>query len=84
MMNERREEAVSVLEAAKQIAPILAGRPPDVQSAILGELVSIWLSGCEPAARENIFSIWLELVRKLIPANEKILLEKYPNGWTEQ
>jgi hypothetical protein len=41
-MDEQAHEAGRI---AEQIKPLLAGWPPQVQSAILAELLAIWLAG---------------------------------------
>lgn len=56
------------------IAPRLAGRPPEVQSAVLAELAAIWLAGHvvpgDPAAtaamRSELFRLYVRLVADLI------------------
>ena len=51
--------------------PLLRGRDPTVQSAVLADLVSIWLVGHWPEeAREVLFAEFVALVRALVPVSE--------------
>ena len=65
----------------ERIRPILAGREPSVQSAVIADLLAIWLAGHfmpgEPAAtrkmRASLQSEVLRLVDELMPLNAKRL-----------
>jgi hypothetical protein len=70
-------DADETLELLSRIGPILAGRPPQVQGAVLADLFATWLAGHfaetpEQTAelREVLLEQHLDLVRKLIPLNE--------------
>ena len=55
------------------IKPHLAGHLPEIQGAVLADLLAIWLAGHAPGIREEILALHLDAVRDLIPVNEKIL-----------
>jgi hypothetical protein len=70
----------------------LRGRDPQVQGAILADLVATWLAGhmMRPperddaainALREAMLADWLDTVRRLIPVNEKLIKQR--NGITD-
>jgi hypothetical protein len=79
MMRKWREEDLKKVEhdrkerdaAVEQIGAILAGRPPQVQGAILADLLSIWLACWHPTVREEALSLLLNLTREMVPAQEK-------------
>lgn len=59
---------------SKRLQPLLKGRSPNVQSAVLADLLSIWLAGhWPPDAREQLLADHIKLVRDLIPHTEKQL-----------
>ena len=63
-----------VLETAERIEPILAGKLPEVQSAILAELLAMWLAGhfsgennaSTDRMREELLQHHIQLVRDLL------------------
>lgn len=68
------------IETAQGIAPLLAGLGPDVQGAILADLVATWLAGFQGGAdddtaefREAMLADWLVAMRSLIPVNEQMI-----------
>jgi hypothetical protein len=69
-----REKFVDVREAealSMRMRPFLAGKSPAVQSAVLADLLSIWLAGIRPDLREEFFQGHIALVRDLVPESEK-------------
>ena len=42
MTRARAEEVGSIVDA---IAPLIGGRPPELQGAVLADLLAIWLAG---------------------------------------
>jgi len=78
MMRKWREEDLRKVEtdrkerdlAVEQIGAMLAGRPPQVQGAILADLLSIWLACWHPTVREEALSLLLNLARDTVPAQE--------------
>jgi hypothetical protein len=71
-----------VQQLVNEIAPILHGHGPDVQSASLADLFAMFLAGHQgphpevDELREQVVAEWLRCVRKLIPLNEKIILAR--------
>jgi hypothetical protein len=72
--------AVEAATVARAIQPLLAGRSPEVQSAVLADLVAMWLAGHlfldgadATALREEFLAMFVDAVRKLIPINEDII-----------
>lgn len=57
----------------EQIRPLLIGLGPEVQSAILADLTSMYLAGLPPAIRDEFLDMLVDLARDLVPMNEKIL-----------
>ena len=72
-----------VRELCDTIGPLLRGRGPFVQSAVLADLVAMWLAGHigttpEQTAeiRETMLALFIEAVRDMIPLNEQMILER--------
>jgi hypothetical protein len=59
------------------IKPLLAGKGPEVQGATLADLVAIFIASHHPDLRDDILDLHIDLVRKLVPVNERML---FPNG----
>jgi hypothetical protein len=87
-MKDPAKEAAAIAETIG--FEYLAGIGPDMQGAILADLVATWLAGHmvparvdDPAAgelREKILADWLEIVRRLVPINERMIRERYGKG----
>jgi hypothetical protein len=67
-------------EVVDQIKPLLAGRPSEIQGAILAECLSIWLAGHRAGSEDGTRQLRAELlsthcrhVRELTPINDKII-----------
>lgn len=73
-----RAEFNEIQRVTDQIRPLLAGRGPDIQGAVLADLVSMWLAGhqCSAALREEILALHVETVRALTPVNLALLNER--------
>lgn len=70
--DDPQTQVLMIVELVARIRPLLAGRPPPVQGAVLAELLSIWLAGHHPAQiREPLLQAHLQTVRSLIPVNER-------------
>lgn len=54
---------------ADMIKPMLAGLGPDVQGAILVELVSIYFAGMHPLLREQQLKLWTSAMHDMIEIN---------------
>lgn len=71
-----------VFEAANRCAYVLYGREPEIQGAILAELLSRWLAGHfgetpehTKALRDSLLGVHIKSVIELIPESEKEILE---------
>jgi hypothetical protein len=60
-------------EISLNLQPMLKGRDPAVQGAVLADLAAIWLAGWPPAAREELLDMHVQKIRELIDVNEKII-----------
>jgi hypothetical protein len=79
-MNINGSADVGEIKAAiSRIKPLLAGRQPPIQSAILADLFSTWLAGhhvdgdsaATRTLRAEMLAEWLVLVDRLVPINAK-------------
>jgi hypothetical protein len=78
-----REEATAVVWLGDQMRAGLAGKPSQVQSAVLADLLATFLAGhimvgdeeATNAVREEHLGLHIELVRKLIPVNFRLYIE---------
>jgi hypothetical protein len=76
MNDEIDRDAVEAQRIANRIKPLLAGSSPEVMGAALAELLSLWLAGHYqggPELIERMLELHIEVVRKLVPVNIKIL-----------
>jgi hypothetical protein len=79
MLRKWREEDLKKVEhdrkqrdlAVEEIGALLAGRPAQVQGAILADVLSIWLACWHPTVREEALSLLLNLAREMVPAQEE-------------
>jgi hypothetical protein len=70
-----------VTELVEAIRPLLAGRPPEIQAAVLADLLAIWLAGHQVegdiaatrAVRSELLAQHLCAVRCLVEFNAKIM-----------
>ncbi len=64
----------------ERIRPLLAGHRPEIQGAVLADLLATWLAGHmgegADRVREELLRMHIEMVRKLIPVNETMILER--------
>jgi hypothetical protein len=74
------EVAAKIAERAK---PIFAGHSPEVQGAVLADLLALWLAGHQTGdsasnaqLRNLLLTAHIEAVRELIPVNEQMLQER--------
>jgi hypothetical protein len=77
--NDAQELARAAQRLSMQIRPLLAGKPPEVISSALADLMSLWIVGHCPDCRKQMFDDWIELTRALIPETEKEVFG--PGGW---
>jgi hypothetical protein len=74
-------ETHEIFRAVERIRPILAGRPPEMQGAILADLVAMWLAGHQCAGdkyltrqlREGLLARHCTAVLHLVEIEAKIL-----------
>jgi len=78
-----KKQAMMAGNLAASIAPMLTGHPPEVQGAVLADLLAMWLAGHvlndgTPATeyREALLAELIKTVRRLVPVNEKIIKAK--------
>lgn len=64
----RRIEAQDVLDLAEQIRPLLAGKGPGAQGAVLALLTATWLRGHPPEVRDAVLRMHAEQVRGMVDA----------------
>ena len=66
--------ADSTVERAHQVAetirPMLAGHGPDVQGAVLVQLVALHLAGHPPEMRSRLMALHITCVREMVPVVE--------------
>jgi hypothetical protein len=75
-------DARAVEHIVLQIKPLLAGKPPALQGAVLADLLAIFLAGHHPTLRGEILQMHIEAVRSLIKPNEALLFpDGKPAGW---
>jgi hypothetical protein len=74
--------AKTVGSISARMHPSLAGQSPEVQGAVLAELVSLWIAGHHPDLREDLLDGWIALVRALVPISEKGMFgpSRFPVG----
>lgn len=65
--------ALEVTHLVEQIKPILAGKHPGIQGAVLADCLAIWLAGHPKELRDDLLKMHLEKVAELVPVNAKIL-----------
>jgi hypothetical protein len=69
-------------QLVNEIAPMLHGHGPDVQSAVLADLFAMFLAGHQgphpqvDEVRDQVIARWLRCVRALIPVNEAMILAR--------
>ena len=80
----RSDQAHEVEAIVEAIRPMLAGKTPEVQGAVLADLLAIFLAGHHPELREQLLTMHIEGVRKLIAPNEAAIFAQRggkPPGW---
>jgi hypothetical protein len=85
--DDHAADALEVERVVEKIKPLLAGRSPDVQGAILADLLALYIAGHHPAMREEVMQLTIETARKLIEPNEQAIFEQRggkPPGWEKQ
>lgn len=81
MKADRDQRVEQILAVADRIKPMLHGLGPDVQGAVLCELLSYWVAGHEPKMRKPVLKHFLSVLRELVEVNEQIL---FGDLWKER
>ena len=83
-MSDAAAKALKSEAISEQISSMLHGLGPDIQGAIVADLVATWLAGFQgpgaEAMRNALLEAHVQTVRQLIPVNEKIMLDRLANG----
>jgi hypothetical protein len=69
------------------IQPLLHGRGPELQGAVLADLLAMFIAGHHPGLREEILQMHLGAVRELVPVCERQIFAQHggrPEGWSRQ
>lgn len=72
-MKPPQPHARTVAKIVENVRPLLAGQGPHNQGAALADLVAMWLAGHPPNIREDILALHVEMVRRLIPVNARLM-----------
>lgn len=74
--------AEEVERIVEEIRPLLAGKPPEFQGAVLCDLLAIWLAGHPPALREGVLAYHIAMAQSLVAVNEAMLFgpEGHPDA----
>ena len=78
-MSTAQEDADEALAIVERIRPILAGRGPEIQGAVMVELLSMYLAGYYMAGQAGIDLVLdhtIKTVRQMVPVNVEILKEQ--------
>ena len=75
------DDLETVRTLLNDISSLLAGKPPQVQGAVLADLLARWLAGHidldssskTDKLREEILREHLDVIRKLVPVNAKTI-----------
>lgn len=72
--------APEVAPLVNQIRKILAGKRPELQGAVLADLLALWLAGHsvgnpvhDDTLREDLLANHLTIVRQLVPINVQLI-----------
>ena len=91
MTEKGRRVASLTADKVKSILPLLHGLDPETTSAVLAQLVSMWVAGHvifeidganidraeTEAARQAVFAYWTNLVHQLVPISEAEILRDH-------
>jgi len=69
--SHRRDDALLVGEISERIKPFLAGQSPEIQGAVLCDLLSLWLAATHPGLREELLQMHIAFVREMVPSSER-------------
>lgn len=71
MSEASSEQATRAQELLRLIEPLLAGKGPEVQGAVLVDLTATWLAGHHPALRGGILTEFTVALIRLTAVHEK-------------
>lgn len=72
---------------SKTIQALLSGLPPEIQGAVLADLLSLFIAGHHPALRHECLEQHIKAVRELVAPSEAEIFEQRggrPQGWEKQ
>lgn len=76
-MRARTPKVVAVGILTEKIRPLLAGKSPEVQGAVLGELTATWIAGFrsddpkdQKALRRDMLAMQIKYIRELVEAED--------------
>jgi hypothetical protein len=81
------QQALRIRAISQVVRPLLHGHPPEVQGAVLADLLSLFIAGHHPALREEILQEHIKIVRELVGPSEAEIFEQRggrPQGWEKQ
>jgi len=67
------DDADIAIATSAKIQPLLKGLGPDIQGAVLADLLSIWLAGFPEEMREDVLTLHIEQMRPLIEVSAKMM-----------
>lgn len=76
MTKETEIGAAKALEIVERIKPLMAGHSPQIQGAVLAELLSMWLAGHPKEMHDTLLEMHLEHMKPLLALNIRILRGK--------
>jgi hypothetical protein len=71
-MNDPRRMMKAVKRLARRMEPLLASKPPELQGAVLADLVATWLVSFPNQMRADLLAMHMRYVIEFIPVNEHI------------
>jgi hemolysin-activating ACP:hemolysin acyltransferase len=75
-------DATLAQNLSERVHPILAGQSPQVQGAVLADLLATWLAGHAPQIRKLVLTHHIDMMMPLIEVNERIIFgdDGHPAG----
>jgi hypothetical protein len=67
---QNKTDNEEIEKLTREIGLILHGHDRIVQSAVIADLLAIWLAGHAPFLRDGVLRRHIKLVRDLVPVNE--------------
>jgi hypothetical protein len=72
-MDQTDIAALKVQQIVDAIKPLLGGHPPEMQGAVIADLLAIWLASHAPELRETALTFHIDMVRLLTAAEEGLM-----------